>query len=122
MSGIKTSFVDRDALLFTPESEKRPGLFHVIDPDGRIGWRQGLILERAKGKTFAAMLLLSACSQRKEWFTFDFGRQRALDYRLHYIMARWESPAWYRDARGFSMKKWLGSISVSAGSERAGGA
>ena len=117
---IKVKRVSRESFFRTAEEDKAPGLFHIIEPDGFIGWRTGLILERHESLTYACNVVLSIKAIEKKEFMFDFGRQVIIDWPVHFPRVSWYLPKWFEwpdDWRCLRPAHFVGRLEVRWGTE-----
>lgn len=98
--------------LFVREQDRRPGLFHVIEPEGILGRRKGFIFERANGATYAVHLILSATGKTKREFIYDFSRRKMQDFPHYWVRFTWRLPAWWFD---IGERRIFGSVDAARG-------
>jgi hypothetical protein len=115
---LKNKRIAKADLFRCPDHAKAPGLFHVIHLDEFIGWRNGLIIERAEGETYGVHLILSVMGLEKREFIFYLDRQRSMDFPVHWLRISYLCPksfGWPDDWRRLRLANFIGSIQMCWG-------
>ena len=115
---MKLKYIKKSDLFICPEYAKDPGLFHVIEPDDFIGWRDGLIVERNATGIHAINILLAAKGSEKREFTFDLGRQRGFDFPVYWLLVSYLYPksiCWPTNWRLLRSSNFLGKLESRCG-------
>jgi hypothetical protein len=110
-TGLSCSYQTRDEITYIQPYDRPPGFFHVVEYDGRLGRRKGLILAKGTdGVTYTIHLVFSYTMPYKRKFEFGLGkhRQEIMDFPNYWMRITWRHPACEFWPSWFP--SWLGKI------------